>query len=217
MKKISMFTILTFVLIVAGLVTLYVTRGRIGNDAAGSYIRLQQPEMLTYDELVALGKSNKDSGGLGGKLRAMTTTPFISNEAYYHGAKPHRPNLNQLGSSLRFLAWNIERGLELDAIKLMFANTAEFLRQAEHNEKGVDIAQMRQDIEVLRSADVIVLNEVDWGLKRTGYRAVVRELGDALDMNWAYGVEFIEVDWERKSWKSGTMRRSVSSFSLRFR
>jgi hypothetical protein len=39
-----------------------------------------------------------------------------------------------------------------------------------------------------------VLNEVDWGLKRTGYRAVVRELGNVLNMNWAYGVEFIEVD-----------------------
>ena len=53
---------------------------------------------------------------------------------------------------------------------------------------------MRQDIEVLKSADVIVLNEVDWGLKRTGYRSVVQELGNVLNMNWAYGVEFIEVD-----------------------
>jgi endonuclease/exonuclease/phosphatase family metal-dependent hydrolase len=53
---------------------------------------------------------------------------------------------------------------------------------------------MRQEIEVLKSADVIVLNEVDWGLKRTRYRAIVRELGNVLNMNWAFGVEFIEVD-----------------------
>src|SRR5215469_3001462 len=32
------------------------------------------------------------------------------------------------------------------------------------------------------------------GVKRTSYREVVRELGDTLDMNWAYAVEFIEVD-----------------------
>jgi hypothetical protein len=37
------------------------------------------------------------------------------------------------------------------------------------------------------------LNE-GWGVKRTHYRNVIRELGEALNMNWAYGVEFLEVD-----------------------
>jgi hypothetical protein len=32
------------------------------------------------------------------------------------------------------------------------------------------------------------------GVKRTEYREVVRELGKALNMNWAYGVELLEVD-----------------------
>jgi len=219
MKKIRTSIILVAALLAAGLVTLYITHGRKGkntlplsNDTAsyvrpqqpkstlpasndtGRYVRLQQPEMLTYDELLALGTSDKVSGELGDKLHAITTTPFLSNEAYYHGAKPHRPRLNQLGRSLRLVTWNIERGLELDGIKLLFANTKEFLRQAQRNEPKADIAQMRKDIEVLKSADIMVLNEVDWGLKRTGYRSVVRELGDALKMNWAYGVEFIEVD-----------------------
>ena len=165
----------------------------LSNDT-GRYVRLQQPRMLTYDDLLALGTSDKLSVELGDKLHAITTTPFLSNEAYYNGAKPHRPKLDQLGSSLRLVTWNIERGLELDEIKLLFANTEEFLRQAERNEQKADIAQMQQDIEVLKSADLMVLNEVDWGLKRTGYRSVVRELGDALNMNWAFGVEFIEVD-----------------------
>jgi endonuclease/exonuclease/phosphatase family metal-dependent hydrolase len=150
--------------------------------------------MLTYDDLVALGTGKKFSDGLGDRLHDITTTPFLSNEAYYRGAKPHRPKLSQLGSSLRLVTWNIEQGLELDEIKLLFAHTEEFLRQAKRNEQKADIAQMRQDIEVLKSADIIVLNEVDWGLKRTGYRAVVRELGDDLNMNWAFGVEFIEID-----------------------
>jgi endonuclease/exonuclease/phosphatase family metal-dependent hydrolase len=92
------------------------------------------------------------------------------------------------------VAWNIERGLQLDGIKRLFVNTEEFLRQAVRNEAKVDVAQMRQDIALLKSADVLVLNEVDWGLKRTGYRSVVQELGEALNMNWAYGVEFVEVD-----------------------
>jgi endonuclease/exonuclease/phosphatase family metal-dependent hydrolase len=144
--------------------------------------------------LVALGTGNKFSDELRDKLHSVTTTPFLSNEAYYNGATPHRPKLARLGNSLRLVMWNIERGLQLDGIKLLFANTDEFLRQAKRNEKRVDIAQVRQDIEVLKSADIIVLNEVDWGLKRTGYRVVVRELANALNMNWAYGVEFVEVD-----------------------
>ena len=200
MKKIAKSTILVAVLLAAGLVILYITYGRKGKEiipptgVTEKYVRLHQPRMLTYDELLTLGTTDKARGELGDKLHAITTTPFLSNEAYYRGAKPHRPKLDQLGSSLRLVAWNIERGLELDGIKLLFANTEEFLRQAERNEQKTDIAQMRQDIEVLKSADVMVLNEVDWGLKRTGYRSVVRELGDALNMNWAYGVEFIEVD-----------------------
>src|SRR6185369_67759 len=36
--------------------------------------------------------------------------------------------------------------------------------------------------------------EVDWGLKRTGYRNVVKDLATATRMNYAYGVEFVEVD-----------------------
>ena len=31
-------------------------------------------------------------------------------------------------------------------------------------------------------------------MKRSGYRDVTKQLGKALRMNWAYGVEFIEVD-----------------------
>ena len=49
-------------------------------------------------------------------------------------------------------------------------------------------------MDVLQSADVLVLNEVDWGMKRSDYRAVVKDLADALKMNWAFGVEFVEVD-----------------------
>ena len=46
----------------------------------------------------------------------------------------------------------------------------------------------------LQNADVLVLNEADWGMKRTEYRDVTRELAAALHMNYAYGVEFVEVD-----------------------
>lgn len=200
MKRIGKATVIIAVLIAVGIVIFFIHQSsqRKGVPApaivADKYVRLQQPGIFTYDELVTLGTSDKLSQPLADKLHTITTTPFISNEAYYRGATPHRPDVNQLGPSLRLVTWNIERGLQLDGIKLMLANTDEFLKQAQRKEEKADIAQMRKDVEELKTADVIVLNEVDWGLKRTGYRAVVKELAEVLNMNWAYGVEFIEVD-----------------------
>ena len=50
------------------------------------------------------------------------------------------------------------------------------------------------ELEELRRADVIILNEVDLGMKRTRYADVARELATAAGMNYAFGVEFVEVD-----------------------
>ncbi len=46
----------------------------------------------------------------------------------------------------------------------------------------------------LRRADIVILNEVDFGMKRTGYADVARVLAEATGMNYAFGVEFVEVD-----------------------
>src|SRR3972149_464579 len=89
MKKTSIATILIVFLIAAGLVTLYITQSRKIKETIPPteiYVRLQQPRMLTYDELVVLGTSNQFSDELRDKLHSITTTPFLSNEAYYSGA-----------------------------------------------------------------------------------------------------------------------------------
>ena len=46
---------------------------------------------------------------------------------------------------------------------------------------------------MLSQADVVLLNEIDWGMKRTSYRHTAKELAAALRMNYAYGVEFVEL------------------------
>jgi endonuclease/exonuclease/phosphatase family metal-dependent hydrolase len=46
---------------------------------------------------------------------------------------------------------------------------------------------------MLRAADIIVLNEVDLGMKRSGYRNVAEELAELLGMNYAFGVQFVEL------------------------
>ncbi|HSF14361.1 MAG TPA: hypothetical protein VLK65_02275 [Vicinamibacteria bacterium] len=176
------------------------------------YVRYLEPGFFTYDELAAMSRSAPLSAELDAKIESITTSPFISNEAYYRGAKPHRPIAHHLGPSLRFVLWNIERGLRLDDIKLLFTDREAFVQrvvteryekrhpgdEVPEDELEADAAQnyalLRAQLTMMETADVIALSEVDWGMPRTQYREVIRELGDAFDMNWAYGVEFIEID-----------------------
>ena len=170
------------------------------NGGGDPYTRTSQPAMLNYQELLALGEQETVDPILAAKLHTLLTTPFINNEAYFNGVKPLRPDLKGLGPSLRLVEWNIERGIEFDKIKLLLTDKQGFIaevhREAASNtspEKARD-QQLLDQMDVLQSADVLVLNEVDWGMKRSDYRAVIKDLGDALKMNWAYGVEFVEVD-----------------------
>jgi hypothetical protein len=164
------------------------------------YTHTSQPALMTYPELVTLGEQETIDPALATKLHTLLTTPFVNNEAYFSGTKPLRPIVKGVGPALRVVEWNIERGVEFDKIKLLLTNQNDFI-SAVHGEAGSNTnaekakdQTLRSQMEVLQSADVLVLNEVDWGMKRSDYRAVVKDLADALRMNWAYGVEFVEVD-----------------------
>ena len=171
---------------------------------AQEYMRDSEPKLLSYDELVQLSLDQEMSPELAEKLRVITTTPFINNEAYLSGMRVQPLEIPKLGPSLRVALWNIERGLELDYIELFLTNKDAFMAKVEEERKeakehkkrvrSVDLEKIPEEIEILKSADVWILNEVDWGVKRTEYREVVRELGKTLNMNWAYGVEFLEID-----------------------
>jgi endonuclease/exonuclease/phosphatase family metal-dependent hydrolase len=175
-----------------------------GSLRAEQYIRESKPEMFSYDELVQLSLDKPFSPELTQKLHAITTTPFINNEAHYKGARPRRLEIKGLGPSLRVAFWNIERGLGLEDIKMSLTDKDRFVvkateERAKAKEAGkrlrdVEIGAVPDQIETLQAADVWVLNEVDWGLKRTQYRAIVSEMARLLNMNWAYGVEFLEID-----------------------
>src|SRR5580692_2747350 len=190
---------------VAGQLILFLTL--IWNSIASSqnapqadYIRSSQPPLLNYQELVTLGVQETVDPALAAKLHTLLTTPFVNNEAYFNGVRPLRPDLKGMGPSLRLVEWNIERGIELDKMKLLLTDKQAFISEVHgetagntNPEKAKDDV-LRAQMDVLQSADVLVLNEVDWGMKRSDYRAVVKDLADALKMNWAYGVEFVEVD-----------------------
>ena len=171
---------------------------------AQGYVHDSEPKLFSYDELVQLSLAQPLSPELAEKLRIITTTPFINNEAYFDGARPRVLEVAGLGPSLRVAFWNIERGLELDDIQLLLRDKDAFMAKVEEErnkakESGkrireVELENIPREIETLEAADVWILNEVDWGVKRTGYREIIRELGKTLNMNWTYGVEFLEID-----------------------
>lgn len=73
--------------------------------------------------------------------------------------------------TLDVLAFNIERGFKVDEILA-----------------AVDAGD-------LPDADVWLLSEVDHGCARTDRRDIARDMAQALQLDFVYGVEFIELDW----------------------
>lgn len=147
------------------------------------------PPLLSYNELVELYENAEPAPPLATKLTRLLSTPFVNNS---FGVRPAATN----DGFVRVATWNIERGLEFDAVKAALTNDQRYFRRlpaAERNSR-FNLAQINEQARTLSRADVIVLNEVDWGLKRTNYRNVARELAGALRMNYAYAVEFVEVD-----------------------
>jgi len=76
----------------------------------------------------------------------------------------------RLAAFVRVVQWNREKGIRLD----------EVLRQLETDE-------------VLRWADVLLLNEADHGMIRSGNRHIAQCLAQALGMNMAFGTSCLEL------------------------
>ena len=165
------------------------------------YIRNSKPNTLTFDELVQLEKNATPPAPLAAKLHKLVTTPFISNEAYYQGAKPQRPSSTELGPYLRAVMWNIERGIQFDEIQIALTQPEKFNSLLPDGKdpkvKPLNADQLKtvkQQLNILQPTDLFIFDEVDDGVTRTDYRDVASDLAKVLKMNYAYGVEFLEID-----------------------
>ena len=145
------------------------------------------PASLTYNDLVALYENEVPSETLQAKLTKLLNTPFVHNSVA--GREPS-------DRLIRIAAWNIERGLEFDAVRAALTNNQQFFKRLSPGNRAskFNLTAILDQLKKLSRADVVVLNEVDWGLKRTNYRNVARELATPMRMNYAYAVEFVEVD-----------------------
>ncbi len=159
--------------------------------------RNQEPQFLTFDELKKLSANPHPGGLLEMKLKRFWETPIISNEAYDAGAKPYRPVDPQLGPSLHLVSWNIEKSLLMKEAISAFSSADQFRalidpeKASEGSERYKTVLRQRERLE---KADVIVLQEMDIGVKRSGYINAAGDIARALKMNYAYAPEQLEID-----------------------
>ncbi len=164
---------------------------------AHRFIRYQEPKFLTFHELQKLYKNPNPGGLLGLKLGIFRRTPIISNEAYYDGTRPLQRTDPKLGTYLTLASWNIEESLHMKEAIAVFTSPDQFRSMidpgeaAEGSPKYKEILRQR---ERLAQANIIVLQEMDVGVKRSGYINATGELAKALKMNYAFGDEHLELD-----------------------
>jgi endonuclease/exonuclease/phosphatase family metal-dependent hydrolase len=187
----------------ASLLLLLLCVGTLGQTSAGKedYVRLSTPKLLKFDELVELEKTDEPNAKLVARMDQLLHTPFLSNEAFYGGAKPNRPSSEALGPFIRATMWNIERGIEFDGIRISLTEPDKFGKYIEEKKDPKskpltkeELGVVSNQLDILKPTDLFILNEVDYGVTRTDYRNVARELAQALKMNYAYAVEFLEID-----------------------
>lgn len=153
------------------------------------------PEFFSYTELKQLYENEKLPESLENKLNLLLTKPLVNN-SFASGQPLRLKSSAQLGEFLRVVHWNIERGLEFDAIAAVFQSEEKLLTMLDNERFPPESRKRREFLEqaaLLREADVIVLNEVDLGMKRSGYRNIAADLAQKLGMNYAFGVQFVEL------------------------
>jgi endonuclease/exonuclease/phosphatase family metal-dependent hydrolase len=170
--------------------------GPARSEPLASRTAQEAPETLTFDELITLAATDPPPAALARKLEVLLTTPFISNRASARNIRRKAPTLDKTGPVFRVAEWNINRGENEDSVALALADAPGFLESAGRNPKldRKQIEAIRGELNELQSADVVILDEVDRGVRRTKYHDVAKDLAEKLDMNYAYGVEFIELN-----------------------
>ncbi len=158
---------------------------------------LQALEPLTFHELLELSKDPFPAGPIREKYNNLWTRPLISNAAYDNSVQPHRPTHPALGPILRVVTWNIELSQHIDEAIAAFTDETAFAALLDdHRAQPASRARRRalQERRLLEAADVVILQEMDIGMKRSGYRDAARDLAEALQMNYAYIPEYVEID-----------------------
>ena len=148
----------------------------------------RQRPLSTQRYLKMMGSLCLALGLSGLRVLGFLTEPWLSaRDIHQVVGEPMRVERSVSQGDLWVVTWNIERGMAYDAV-----------------------------LSVLRrmDADVILLQEVDRGCRRTEYRHVARDLAHALEMNWVAAGEFQEIGESRGDSPAITGQAIFSKFKI---
>jgi len=150
-------------------------------DKNGLYAKEQTQVFLSYQNLVELSKVEDPKGELFKKYQMQLLTPIIK--------QPKNPsegflNDKSIGQFFRVAHWNIERGFNADKIKKVFESRGKYLSGGDLND----------ELAALSLSDIVLLNEVDYGVPRTNYENIAEKIAASLGYGYIFAPEFIEVD-----------------------
>ena len=97
-------------------------------------------------------------------LNAVVVPEPVEITAYSPSTRDESRTLNLVSA----LAWNIERGIQLDGILKAFTSHPQLIDK-----------------------DLLLLTELDYGMARSGNRFVAKEIADTLQMNYAFAPVYI--------------------------
>ena len=149
---------------------------------------------FSFEELKILSTEAEPAKPLADKLDRLLHSVELGSFTVRPAGRPSRPVEGGV-PVLRAAMWNIERGQEFEPITTALKDPQAFYELCtKRGLKQQKLELIGKEAELLSSADLLILDEVDRGMKRSEYRDVARELAAALHMNYAYAVEFVEVD-----------------------
>jgi len=146
----------------------------------------------TFEELQQLARNPTPSPALASKLNRLFTQPVIDNGGKA-SLRPHNP---VLGDFLRVASWNVEKSVNtFDAIRALKSESAfKALLKPKVLADPARLEEALRQRERLITADVLLLQEMDVGVPRSGYIDAAREFAKALGMNYSYAPQQIEID-----------------------
>lgn len=118
------------------------------------------------------GMSYEERIALGNQVPTLGQFQVIKQIPQYQTCEVHNlvPAPKSVPETLKHVVFNIERGVTLH--------------------ETIDFLKMCPD---LKDIDIIYANELDDGAQRSGNQNVAMEIAKAIGMNYAYGLEFIEL------------------------
>lgn len=183
-KKIMLSSFLTFSIAYSSL--------GLTNLTYADAIKADVNSFLSFNELVNLSKNQYPDGELGYKLQYILNTPIVNNSINPHSKIVDKSSAD-MGKFIRIAQWNIARGINYENIKLLLSEPEKLTDKIKEN-ADYEKERIFDEAKKFQSADIILLNEVDNGMPRTDYKDITRELATTLKYNYAYGVEFLEID-----------------------